>query len=198
MSMQKVSDKMLADTGTMPAWDGSALTSLSAGNMVAGGAFPAIDGSALTGIAAGGVDANGFYVYLTSAQANCTGDNTTVNLSSAGHTTVIDTGSDVSNGTHTAPATGLYCYTVAVNFGGISSSHNLIAIDLITSNRTRWGLENHAYNTANSGSQGTWISTWITDMDASDTAYYTIRVKGGAKTCDLQATTTIFTGFRIE
>jgi len=54
MGMTKVTDSMLEDTGTMPAWDGSALTNLSAGNMVAGGAFPAIDGSALTGISAGG------------------------------------------------------------------------------------------------------------------------------------------------
>ena len=53
MGMSKIADSMLEDTGTMPAWDGSALTNLSAGNMVAGGAFPAIDGSALTGISTG-------------------------------------------------------------------------------------------------------------------------------------------------
>ena len=34
MSMQKVSDKMLADTGTMPAWDGSALTGITGGGKV--------------------------------------------------------------------------------------------------------------------------------------------------------------------
>jgi hypothetical protein len=31
MSVQKVSDAMLADTGTMPAWDGSNLTGLTGG-----------------------------------------------------------------------------------------------------------------------------------------------------------------------
>ena len=65
MSMQKVSDKMLADTGTMPAWDGSALTSLSADNMTAGGAFPAIDGSALTNLPTSSINIGALAVMST-------------------------------------------------------------------------------------------------------------------------------------
>jgi len=168
--------------------DGQVLTSAGAG---APPVFEALPASA-------GVAANGFYVRVSGAQANATGDGTIVDMSGIAHADVIDTGSDVSNGIHTAPATGLYCYIISVNFGGMASGHNSITIDLVTSNRTRYVLETHGYNTSNSGSQGMWWAQVITDMDASDTAYYKYKVGGAAKSCDLQANTSSFAGFRIE
>ena len=156
------------------------------------------DGGSPVAAASEGVAANGFYVRVSGAQANATGDGTIVDMSGIAHGDVIDTGSDVTNGTHTAPATGLYCYVISVNFGGMASGHNQITIDLVTSNRTRYVLETHGYNTSNSGSQGMWWATVITEMDASDTAYYKYKVNGAAKSCDLQANTSSFAGFRIE
>ena len=174
----------LAVTGTT---DGQVLTSTGAGSP------PAFEA-----VASAGVAANGFYVRVASSQSNATGDGTVVDMSGIAHTDVIDTGSDVTNGIHTAPATGLYCYIISVNFGGMLSGHNKIKIDLVTSNRTRYVLETHGYNTSNSGSQGMWWAQVITDMDASDTAYYKYKVSGAAKSCDLQANTSSFAGFRIE
>jgi hypothetical protein len=204
----KIADDAVTLAKMAPGTDGNIISYDASGNPVA--IATGTDGQVLTSAGAGapplfealpaseGVAANGFYVRVSGAQANATGDGTIVDMSGIAHGDVIDTGSDVTNGTHTAPATGLYCYVISVNFGGMASGHNQIKIDLVTSNRTRYVLETHGYNTSNSGSQGMWWATVITEMDASDTAYYKYVVNGAAKSCDLQANTSSFAGFRIE
>jgi len=192
--MQKVSDKMLADTGTMPAWDGSALTSLAAGNMTAGGAFPAIDGSALTNLPAGGVagisssanetaisiDANEtvtmpkqpcFFVKPSATASNVTGSGGEydVNFDSE----IFDQGSNVSVvsgvGTFTASVTGRYLFIVSIQFADmVNDTAQRFLVRLFTSNRNySWVGKPYEHTGANVGD---FCFSVIADMDVNDTA----------------------------
>ena len=85
-------------TGTLPAIDGSALTSLTAANLT--GTLPAIDGSALTGIAAGATGGGSDQIFYENGQTVTTNYTITngKNAMSAGPIT-INTGVTVTVGT---------------------------------------------------------------------------------------------------
>lgn len=113
MAQTQITDKNLAMSGTMPAWDGSALTSLSAANIT--GTLPAIDGSALTNLPAGGITEADMWRLTADFSGNATPIST--NLARVGSTdfSVLGSGMSQVNGVFSFPSTGhwkieYHCY----------------------------------------------------------------------------------------
>jgi len=162
--MQKVSDKMLADTGTMPAWDGSALTSLAAGNMTAGGAFPAIDGSALTGISTGNVATHASSAYKNANQSFTHNAWTKISFEIENYD--VANNYDTSTNEFTVPsgADGKYLVTANIQFQSADTRPYDCAI-YINGSKKKWN--SHAAGVTNYG-HGVPVSD-VVDLSAGDT-----------------------------
>lgn len=140
-----------------------------------------------------------FQAYLDSTQSNKTGDATSYAITGAIWTEVKDTNADFSDGTFTAPVAGTYLFHGQVLLGGMGSGFSLHSMWISTSNRPyrAW----HESDTANTSAEQGRSFCAVADMDASDTAYLTVKVSGGAKTVDILGTssaqTTNFSGFLL-
>lgn len=125
-----------------------------------------------------------FLAYLSSTQSNVTGDATVYTV--LFDVEIFDQGSDYSNPTFTAPVTGRYRFSAAVELSDmVDATFNGITMKLVTSNRTyTLALVNDV--TANQNT-ARWVmnGSVLADMDAADTATVTIEVIGGTKTADV-------------
>ena len=124
-------------------------------------------------------DANAaFQAYLTSNLTGVIGGGTVYNITATGWTERIDMGSNfnVSNGTFTAPSTGKYLLSAAIQLGGIDTAHTSYQAYIVTSNATY----RFDHGDLDAGFSGTTQSngTVTVDMDASDTAYLRYTLTG--------------------
>ena len=136
-----------------------------------------------------------FLAHNSVTDTDVTGDGTQVTLDV--DTEVYDDGNNFAADTFTAPVTGTYLFTVQLYLTDLDGAAHDITADLITSNRS------YRFLVTMNAQMTDWSSTAtvIADMDATDTAYVTCSVGGGAKTVDVVggATTmgTYFAGFLL-
>jgi len=156
------------------------------------------DGSGLTGVTDNASVA--FQAYLTSNATGVIGGGTVYNITATGWTERIDMGSNfnVSNGTFTAPSTGKYLLSAAIQLGGIDTAHTSYQAYIVTSNITY----RFDHGDLDAGFSGTTQSngTVTVDMDASDTAYLRYTLSGsstGTANINGAQTGTTFSGFLI-
>ena len=122
--------------------------------------------------------------------ANKTGDGTTFTIEL--DVERYDTNADfnTTNYTFTAPVTGKYFMSATISLEGISS-HERVRPILVTSNR-HYTSEFHGDNLESNNQvlQINSIST-VADMDANDTATFTVLVAGGSKDVDIRDETSL-------
>ena len=119
------------------------------------------------------------------AQSNVTGDETQYQVT-FGTENVDRNGDFNTNGTFTAPVTGLYLLSANVSGGGFSS-HTRMLNFIVTSNRTYIATSENLANTKIGTSFGFNVSC-LADMDANDTAIVQVRIDGGSKVIDIDDT----------
>ena len=119
------------------------------------------------------------------AQSNVTGDETNYQVT-FGTENVDRNGDFNTNGTFTAPVTGLYLLSANVSGGGFSS-HTRMLNFIVTSNRTYIATSENLANTKIGTSFGFNVSC-LADMDANDTAIVQVRIDGGSKVIDIDDT----------
>jgi len=173
----------------LPALDASSLTSIPAANIT--GTLPAIDGSSLTGVGVDGITSSANATAISiSADEEVTmplqpyylawGGNQPNSVGTGGYLSVtwtgrIDTGSNVSSNTFTAPVTGKYLICASVHIENLTTAATAVSAAIVTSNRTYGNFEYspgsldlHTYHTVH--------QSVVADMDAADTAYINCRV----------------------
>lgn len=130
-----------------------------------------------------------FQAQLQTSDANATGDGTSYRLGSGNALIEIyDRGSNFNtNGTFTAPVTGLYMIGASIRIQQISTDMTEVDIRLVTSNRT--------YNYTSVGGDATaddfhLAESVLADMDADDTFTVTALLSNGAKAADILGATT--------
>jgi len=125
--------------------------------------------------------------HVNTNQNNVTGDATSYAVTGAFWTEVKDYNSDFSNGTFTAPVTGVYLIMAVIQQGGVVSSHSASGVSLVSSNRTIRGVYHHAYNYGGSNANSQVTVGSLFDMDAADTCYLNIETESGGKVIDVYA-----------
>lgn len=119
--------------------------------------------------------------------ADTTGDGTTFTVEY--DVEIYDQGSNYNSGTYTftAPVSGRYQFQAGILMQGITSAMTGTAnFILVTSNRSYvFGYAANTYAYLGSQTLGQWGGSVIADMDASDTAFITIRIAGGTKVADV-------------
>ena len=121
---------------------------------------------------------SGFVASPTSNSATINADTTYTIIAG---TEIIDRNADwnTSNGTFTAPVTGLYHLSISIQIQNYDYDNNYSAIFILTSNRryTPWLLNGNQFD-----SNGSFYITGscIADMDANDTAQFQFRHDQGA------------------
>lgn len=137
-----------------------------------------------------------FLAYLGSQDDNVTGDNTTYVLgnTSIGNTLteVYDQSSDFTPGASggalfTAPVTGKYNLGLQVKFLSLSASFTVLQVFIVTSNSSYTTVEISGAAVRTSSSTYIVSSTIFTDLDAADTAQFSLRCQGGTKVVDIGA-----------
>jgi hypothetical protein len=112
--------------------------------------------------------------------ASVTGDGTVATVKF--DTKIFDIGGNFAADTFTAPLTGRYQFSGAVNIDQIGANHNAISVILVTSKRSYYG------NLLNlPGNVGNIVLPFsvLADMDAGDTAVIQVSVGGSTKTVDV-------------
>lgn len=128
-----------------------------------------------------------FLAYLGSNVNNVTGNGASFTMgTTTALTEVFDQNSDFNtNGTFTAPVTGLYILSCTWRVGGYTVSTNG-SISIVTSNRSYSAMAQNPTNTGSSGSGWKPANIVLADMDAADTATFTINITGEASdVCDI-------------
>jgi hypothetical protein len=136
-----------------------------------------------------------FSAVLSAQQNDVTGDGTAYNITGAIWTELLDQGNNFSNGSFTAPASGIYLFSGDIALGGITALHTYCYMMLITSNR------NYIFLRCNPGAIAglTLIHfpfSFYCDMDLADTAFLRAYVSGSFKVVDVTVDT-FFGGSRI-
>ena len=121
----------------------------------------------------------------SATQSNVTGDETQYQVT-FGTETIDRNGDFNTNGTFTAPVTGLYLLSANVGGSGFSS-HTRMLNFIVTSNRTYIATSENLANTKIGTSFGFNVSC-LADMDANDTAIVQVRIDGGSKVIDIDDT----------
>jgi hypothetical protein len=120
-----------------------------------------------------------FLAYLSSTQANVTGDATMAQVNF--NAEIYDQGGNFASYKLVAPVTGKYLLTASIYLDGRNTSATQTAIQIATSNRTYYRQDSLGSGTASFGIE----MTTIADMDASDEATVSCMVAGvGSKTVD--------------
>ena len=157
----------------------------------------------VNGTALSGKLACSFMVAHTAGATNVTGDATRydvvmVEVDPDGTSPVLhDTGGNFSTPSFTAPVAGKYLFVVNAAMTGLTSSHSIIQVKIVTSD------QDYQSNDGKSDPVDVGFRTSfsvIADMDASDTAKVEVFVYGGAKVVDLSSTVMInnFSGCLLE
>ena len=126
-------------------------------------------------------------VYRTEQITNVTGDGTTYTIVFDGET--YDQGYDMTTTTFTAPVDGIYLFGLSVNCNGLAADQTYIQLYIQTSNRSCIGGARNPGISRNVNNDDNFGFTIITEMDAADTAYCTIRILNGSKVVDLGGST---------
>ena len=128
-----------------------------------------------------------FLVNAPSNTANVTGDGTDFTVEF--DTEIRDANSDFNTGTYifTAPVTGHYELTFSVRLIGLTSSHDRLRGDIVTSNRTYSFYGWHP--TVDVDGQQVVQGSVIADMDSGDTAYINVNVSGSTKVVEVHSIT---------
>lgn len=117
-----------------------------------------------------------FLAYLAAGVTNKTGAGTTYTLGTDALTEVFDQGSNFNtNGTFTAPYTGIYQLNCGVSCTGTTVATSFV-LSIVTSNRT-YQVQ---YSRTASNANETPSMSILADMDVNDTATATINVFGEA------------------
>ena len=134
-----------------------------------------------------------FLAYLGTTQAGATGNGTVATVKC--NTEVFDQGSDYNTGTwtFTAPVAGKYFFSINVSAYAAAANIPNIQTQIVTSNRTFTNVEYL------SGATNAWGDfSVVTDMDAVDTAYFTIMVTGlGADLVHFSTNGTYASGYLV-
>ena len=136
-----------------------------------------------------------FNALLTDTQSNVTGDGTAYDIIGAIWTEIVDQGSNFSDGTFTAPVTGIYSLAANVYLQELTAAHTKAEVYVITSNR-----EYALYYSGASPLTGSNMLSGaiIADMDINDTAFLRVTVSNGTKIVDIYGTAwTYFSGVLI-
>jgi len=158
------------------------------------------------------IDANGhvtipnqpaFQAQPTGDNNNVTGDATTFSVVNVGFTEIFDQNGDFNHddgtnrGKFTAPVTGRYLLGISCFFSGVTSASTSGVVAIATSNRT-YNRNLNPYNVANVGVNGNYNFCILADMDANDTANFSLYVNGnGAKVVDLAGSQSTFYGHLV-
>lgn len=135
-----------------------------------------------------------FLAHLTAAEANVTGVGTWTSSDGADNwTEIFDQANNFDgDGTFTAPVTGRYRFDVTVLLDGRTAAATLIDLTLVTSNRN---YRKRSIPVGSTAAAGVNLSVFA-DMDANDTAHFTINAQGEASDVQdvLGGTDTLFAG----
>jgi len=139
-----------------------------------------------------------FFSAYNTGTTNLTGDGTVATLVFA--TELKDQCNNFSTSTFTCVDPGKYYFEACVTLTGLTSSHDLAELKLVTSSNT-FMLEK--VNTANakcSDNVATLKGSCLVYMAYAETATVTIKVDGGSKVVDTSGTAvnTYFQGYKIE
>lgn len=138
-----------------------------------------------------------FSAVLSALATNVTGDGTA--YTAACNSEIYDQGSDYNNTTFTftAPVTGRYILTGLFRLLQLGAGHTSGKADLVTSNRTYTSniLNYAAARTVTTIADEVALGMTVhADMDASDTATFTITIYNSTLTVDASANSTNFAG----
>jgi len=132
-----------------------------------------------------------FLVLKNALQTNiATGSWTTVVFTGAAGSVVFDQGSDFSGNTFTAPVTGRYLFSFALNLEDIDIDSTYIAVRVATSNRGFMLVNIEPDQLGAADFNQSVNGSVFCDMDASDTATLDIYINGGAAQVDIQTSAT--------
>ena len=125
-----------------------------------------------------------FCAVLDSNDNNVTGDNTAFTIGSGNAWTErFDQGGDfVTTGTFTAPVTGRYTFHIGVRVFNVTAAFTIYETLLNTSNQFYFNNTLGAGKVFDSRGHEGVGSSYLTDMDAADTATFVVSVSGGTKT----------------
>ena len=139
----------------------------------------------------------GFDAYVNANQVDETGDGTAFAITGAIWTELSDKNADFSNGTFTAPVSGLYSFTAMVSLVGTTTSTTLIDLNFVFSNADRRAFLSNNYG-AVTGTNFIISQGLIAFMDASDTVSLLFTASGTGKLVDIghgdDSRTTRFSG----
>jgi len=133
-----------------------------------------------------------FLVVPTAEQSNIDKDS---NVTVVWGTEIFDRAGNFATNTFTAPVTGVYQFNVLIALNNVDQA--VYGVTLVTSNRSHgYSFPGDKMLTADSDNVTIAFSV-LTDMDAADTAYVTIRQYGGtANQADI-TTASKFSGFLV-
>lgn len=160
-----------------------------------------IDGVALTATAAqlnaAGFLPADFFTYLAASILNVTGNGDYYDVGF--DTETHDPQGCIASGVYTAPATGTYDFSTAIQFAGMASGNTRTELRLVisgTSARTYIGLYINGGALQASGDLGIVASWPAIPMTLNDTAHIRVGVYGGTKIVDVYGeATTRYTWF---
>ena len=137
-----------------------------------------------------------FFAYNSTSRSNVTGDAVTYTV--LFDTEVFDQNADFASNTFTAPVTGRYFLQGQVSTDAQTTTNTDGILGLVTSNRSLSVYYNPGNMEGVAATGQCSISfSGIFDMDASDTAYVTIKIYQGTQIINVQPTNTFFTGALI-
>jgi len=137
-----------------------------------------------------------FSAYLGTTESDCTGDGTQVESTDLSWTEILDQSNNFSNGTFTAPVTGIYKFVLLIYFKDLSASNTLCRINVVTSNRSYY-LNYQDIGSNVIGSVYRTSCTFMADMDANDTMTFNVTVFGDTKVVNIEKNYTFIQGFLI-
>jgi hypothetical protein len=131
-----------------------------------------------------------FLAYKSVTDASVTGDGTVATVKF--DTEIFDIGGNFAADTFTAPVTGRYHFSGAVNIDQIGASHSAISVILVTSKRSYYG---NLFNLPGSSGNIVLPFSVLADMNAGDTAVIQVLVGGTTKTVDVAGDTSPYSTY---
>lgn len=127
-------------------------------------------------------------------QSNVTGDSTVYTLQYTGGEYFDQNNDFDGTSTLTAPVTGKYLLITNIEMSDLAAAHTGLVTICVTSNRSYGGELIDPGNVMDASNEYSTHMAVIADMDAADTAHFTLEVENSTKVVDVNATDTIFTG----
>lgn len=138
-----------------------------------------------------------FLAYQAADQTNATGAGTTYTLGTTSDLTEVydqDSNFDPTTGTFTAPVTGKYLLSLYGRLEALTAAMTFMSCGITTSNRSYLSGEINPGVSKVAGDEICFSITALADMDAGDTATFTVRVSNGAgDTATISGSATLIT-----